>query len=115
MSRKEFETDEEPLDSLFQQYRSACPEVEPSVNFMPELWNRIHSRRTVWLRFAELGKNAVAVSAALCLLMLALNLAEPPQVATNYADALLSDDSTQQIFYSEAIPPVTGLNQTPAR
>jgi hypothetical protein len=115
MSSKNFESEEEQLDALFSRYRSVCPDVEPSANFMPELWNRIEGRRSLWFRFSQLGKNALAVSAALCLVLLALNLSEPPQVAANYADALLSDDSTQQVFYSEAIPPATptaGGNQT---
>lgn len=51
------------LDSLLLSYRDACPEVESSKNFMPELWRRIEERRRseVWLfRWA----NAFAAAAA---------------------------------------------------
>lgn len=32
------------LDALFREYRDACPAPEPSVNFMPELWQKIEAR-----------------------------------------------------------------------
>jgi len=52
------------LDRLWEAYRMATPEPEPSVNFMPELWARIEaSQRLSWveplgrlvLRFAPLA------------------------------------------------------------
>lgn len=55
--------DNSRLDSLLVSYRDACPEVEGSKNFMPELWRRIEERRRseLWLfRWA----NAFAAAAA---------------------------------------------------
>ena len=44
------------LDQLFHAYREACPDPDPSVNFMPEMWARIEAREassTVFGRFAK--------------------------------------------------------------
>ena len=106
MDEENFQAENFELDELFQQYRWACPDVEPGTLFMPVLWQKIDARRNLWFRFRQMGKNALAVSAALCLLLLAMNLAAPPQVAAGYADALLSDDSAEQVAYSEVVRPM---------
>jgi hypothetical protein len=98
--------DESRLDDLFQRYGAACPEVEPSANFMPALWNRIESRQSFWSVFERLGGLITAASAALCLLLLALTLAGPPSphtLAATYADALMADHSVENTYYAEAI------------
>jgi hypothetical protein len=33
------------LDHLFARYRTAVPDPEASVNFMPELWRKIEARQ----------------------------------------------------------------------
>ena len=33
------------LDDLFHAYREACPDPEPSVNFMPAMWAKIEARQ----------------------------------------------------------------------
>ncbi len=114
MNEEHFQAEKFELDDLFEQYRAACPEVEPGANFMPVLWQKIEGRRSLWFRFGLLGKNALAVSAALCLLLLAMNLSAPPQVAANYADALLSDDSTEQVAFNELMRPMTPDSPVPA-
>lgn len=59
---------EEKLDHVFNAYRHACPDSEPSSNFMPELWRKIEARRKTdtwvwrWL-------NVAAASAALLTLI----------------------------------------------
>ena len=95
--------DEEALDQLFERYRHACPEPEPDVNFMPQLWSRIESRHTFSFVFGRLSKTFATVSAGLCLLLAALNLMSTPQLAPSYTDALLSDSSAEQTYFTEAI------------
>ncbi len=56
MSDKQVQNEDGQLDELFQQYRWACPEVEPSAHFMPELWGKIDARRSLWFHFGKLGK-----------------------------------------------------------
>ena len=73
MSEENFQAENFELDQVFRQYRSACPDVEPGMNFMPMLWQKIEARRNLWFHFSRLGRNAIAVSAALCLVLLAMN------------------------------------------
>ena len=39
--------DDERLDALFRAYRQACPDPEPSADFMPRLWLKIEARERV--------------------------------------------------------------------
>ena len=105
MSDEKFSAEDAELDQLFQQYRSACPDLEPGANFMPALWKKIESRRNLWFHFGRLGKNALAMSGALCLVLLALNFTTSPEVITNYADAFLPDDANAQGYTSEVLRP----------
>ena len=99
--------DDSQLNKAFEQYRWACPDFEPGPNFMPQLWDKIEGKRGgLWLNFSRLGRNALAVSGALCLLLLGLNLTMPPQVGSSYTDALISAGSAEQVDFSEAIWPV---------
>ena len=43
MDQNDLETKE--LDHLFARYRTAVPDPEASVNFMPELWRKIEARQ----------------------------------------------------------------------
>ncbi|HEY7211897.1 MAG TPA: hypothetical protein VH477_16615 [Bryobacteraceae bacterium] len=97
---------ERGLDDLFERYRAACPEVEPGPNFMPSLWQKIEARQSFWSVFGRFGKRLTTASAALCLLLLALNLFFSPgalNVIPTYADALMADHSAESTDYGEAI------------
>ncbi len=56
--------DEDKLDSLWRAYRAACPDREPSANFMPGLWRRIESRRNFTFSFQRMIRGFVTVAAA---------------------------------------------------
>jgi hypothetical protein len=97
---------EAELDKLFAQYRAACPEVELNPNFMPVLWQKIEARQNFWPVFGRFGRMATTASAALCLLLLALNLLTSPSalnIIPTYADALMADHSAEKTDYGEAI------------
>ena len=97
---------ETELERLFQNYRAACPDVEPGANFMPILWQKIEARQSFWSVFGRFGKLVSTVSAALCLLLLVLNLLSSPaahSIAPTYADALMADHTAEQTDYAEAI------------
>lgn len=105
------------LNNLFQRYRAACPEVEPSANFMPGIWQRIESRHSFRLVFQQIARPLMAGSAALVLLLLLLNLVlsqhtrlTPP----SYVDALLADHSAEKTYYTEAIPGAPVASEQPA-
>jgi hypothetical protein len=103
------------LDELFQKYRAACPEVEPSADFMPKIWEKIESRRSFWFAFQGLARTAMTASTALCLVLLILNFIAVPQshLAPTYADALAADHTTEQTYYVEAIRSTADDEQAP--
>jgi len=107
--------DDARLDSLFRRYRAACPDVEPSANFIPALWQKIEARHSFWFLFGKLGRNAVTASAALCLLLLILNLASTPPLTGSYADALMTDGSAEQTYFTEAIRSAPSGDPIPQR
>lgn len=98
--------DDSGLNSLFERYRSACPEPEPTANFMPAVWRRIESRRSFRIVFQQLARPLMAGSAALVVLLLILNIvsSEPARLAApTYVDALLAEHSAEKTYYTEAI------------
>ena len=63
-------SDDSKLDQLFQTYRAACPEVEPSTNFMPNLWQRIESRHSFGFVFQNVARDHDDGLRALCACLL---------------------------------------------
>lgn len=99
--------DNSRLDHLFRRYRDACPEVEPGVDFLAGVWERIDARHGLWFAFERLGRLAMTASAAICLLLLLLNFVstrEPgPPVTPSYVDALIAEHSAEKTYYTETI------------
>ena len=94
------------LDKLFRSYREACPNIEPGTRFMPNIWQKIESRRNFYFVFERLGKTFATASAALCLLLVLLNLVSAPAVrnlAPSYTDALMADHTAEKTSYAEAL------------
>jgi len=60
---------DDELGTLFEAYRSACPDPEPSPLFMPGLWSRIESRRRSTQLFGVFAKRLLAGAAALTFAM----------------------------------------------
>lgn len=99
-------TDDSRLDEMFERYRAACPDAEPSVNFMPEIWQKIETRHSFWFLFQRLARTAATASAALCLVLLVLNFISSQQahlLAPTYVDALMADHTAEKTYYTEAI------------
>jgi hypothetical protein len=98
--------DETGFDALLGSYRCACPDVEPSANFMPGVWEKIEARRSFWFVFLRESRTALAACATLCLVLLILNFitGSPAHLtAPTYADALMAEHSAEQTYYTEAI------------
>jgi len=104
--------DEAKLDQLFQAYGAACPEVEPSANFMPQLWQRIESRHTFGFVFQHLARTTITACAALCLLLVFLNFVPPFRdrlvQAPNYTDVLMAEHNAENTDYTEGIRAAVG-------
>lgn len=94
------------LDGLLQRYRAACPEIEPSANFMPNLWARIEKRNNPVFLFQRIARPFLAAAGALCLLLGLLNALPhtgPQPAGQTYADALAADETASKIAYTEAV------------
>ena len=85
------------LDALWAEYRNACPDVEGSANFMPNLWQKIEARRlettSVFRRWA---KACVMATVALTLLIAVLipKIQSDPVYSATYVDVLDAAHST---------------------
>jgi hypothetical protein len=80
----------EKLDSLLRAYREACPDPEPSANFMLGLWRRIESRRNFTFSFQHMVRGFVTAVAAVTIAIgvyVSLPRATPASEAT-YLEAL---------------------------
>jgi hypothetical protein len=104
--------DDRRLDALLARYRAACPDPDPSVDFMPRLWARIEAPRSLSFVFQRLGRFLLTGAAAACLLMGGLNMmprhTSVSSARTGYAtyiDALSADITVERTYYSEFIPP----------
>ncbi len=94
------------LDTLLGAYRRACPDVEPTANFMPAIWQKIEARRSFWFVFQREARAVMTASAALFVLLLVLNFFSGSQshwAASTYADALMADHTAEKTYYTEAI------------
>ena len=55
---------DDKLNSLWRAYRAACPDREPSANFMPSLWRRIESRQSFTFSLQRMVRGFVTAAAA---------------------------------------------------
>jgi hypothetical protein len=89
------------LDHLFERYRTALPDPEASVNFMPDLWRKIEARQFFLVRFKKLTQVFIAAAAAICLL-LGIILQAPVSTDTqgvrgNYVDVLAEANPAENL------------------
>jgi hypothetical protein len=85
------------IRAMFASYRESLPDPEPGGDFMPQLWNRIDSRRSLTFSFGRLAKGFVSLAMASCLAMSVLFLTPVAQISpiygATYLDALAADHS----------------------
>ena len=89
------------LDHLFASYRTAVPDPDASVNFMPELWRKIEARQSFLARVKKLTQVFVAAAAAICLLLgIALQVpvsSDTAVVRSNYVDVLADANPAENL------------------
>ena len=98
--------DEARLGEFFSAYRAACPEVEPGVNFMPELWRKIEQRRSFWFVFENKARAVAAGAIALTLVLALLNFVFVPgghSTFSTYMDALMAEHTAEKTYYGEGL------------
>jgi hypothetical protein len=85
------------LDNLLHAYREACPDPEPGVNFMPQLWAKIEARENSSNLFGRMAKALVtAALAASVILGLLMSISRQTSVNYNgtYLEALTADHAS---------------------
>jgi hypothetical protein len=85
------------LSDWLQAYRSACPEPEASVNFMPAMWAKIEARQVSTNLFGRMAKAlvtaALAATVILGLMVSTFNQADASFSGT-YIEALSVDHAS---------------------
>lgn len=62
-------SDDERLDALFREFATACPDRDPSANFMPRLWQQIEARQTYTFSFRRMANALVTAAVALSIVL----------------------------------------------
>ena len=86
------------LDELFRAYREACPDPEPSINFMPEMWTKIEAREVSTNWFGRMAKGLVTAAVALSVIL--GMLASTPNQAVEYFNATFVEALAAEHFAS---------------
>jgi hypothetical protein len=101
MDQRNSELETRELDRLFAEYRSAVPNPEASVSFMPELWRKIEARQVFLARVKKLTQVFVAAAAAICMFLgIALQvpfITEGQDLRGNYVDVLADANPAENL------------------
>jgi len=91
MERMDDNSMDAKLDALWSEYRSAVPDPDASVNFMPNLWQKIEARRiestSVFRRMAQACVMG-AVALTLVIVVLIPRIQREPVYTATYVDVL---------------------------
>ena len=89
------------LNAMFAEYRMACPDPEPSADFMPGMWKRIEARRNQTVSvFRHWAQACVVATVALTLLIgvvLIPKFQENATSSSSYLEALSAEHSSDYI------------------
>ncbi len=98
-------SDETRLDTLFAAYRDACPDPEPSANFMPQLWQKIEAREQTSTIFGRLARKLVTAALALSVVLgLAVSLSSMAALPSeSYVEVLAEDQARESLDYFEPV------------
>ncbi len=96
---------ESQFSTLFADYRNAVPDLEPSVNFMPELWARIDARRSFSFSLRRLAQGIITAAAAITLVMGVYLTRVDQSVFYNntYLELLAADQSHENLADAEIV------------
>ena len=89
------------LNAMFAEYRAACPDPEPSADFMPSMWKRIEARRvatvSVFRHWAQVCVMATVALTVLIGVVLIPRFQNDPAAGSSYVEALMSEHSSDYI------------------
>jgi hypothetical protein len=115
MSPQAHDPREERLDALFQAYRVACEPRETSVNFMPELWQKIEKTQNATFIFRRIARGFATVAVALAMVLGVIGFVSShqqpsPVFHASYVDALAAhNDALDARSSSESVEYVLDL------
>ena len=96
------------LAELFRAYRAACPNPEPSANFMPTMWARIEAREISTSWFGRVAKTLVTAALAASVILGMMNSSMSQSSAffnATFVEALRADHtSTLEPLHLDRIP-----------
>ena len=82
-------SDDERLDALFRAFAKACPDRDPSANFMPNLWQRIEARQNNAFSFRRMANALVTAAVALSIALgVYMSIPGPNNYSQSYIEAL---------------------------
>jgi hypothetical protein len=100
MDRMEQKLDAQ-LNAMFAEYRTACPDPEPSADFMPAMWKRIEARRlatvSVFRHWAQACVMATVALTVLIGVVLIPRLQNNAAYNSSYLEALVAEHSSDYI------------------
>jgi hypothetical protein len=100
-------TDDQRLDALLGVYRDAFPDLEPSPNFMPLLWQNIEARERKSTVFGRLARNVMTAALTLStLLAIAASISSSrtaPLPSESYVEVLAEDHARKNLDYFEPV------------
>jgi hypothetical protein len=85
------------LERLFAAYREACPDPEPGGNFMPQLWQKIESRRAFSYSLKRLARGIITAAAVASLAMAVLLAVPQHRTPPTYLELLAAGQSRNNI------------------
>jgi hypothetical protein len=88
------------LNAMFAEYRMACPDPEPSADFMPGMWKRIEARRVATVSvFKHWAQICVMATVALTLLIGAVLIPrlQENSGSSSYLEALSAEHSADYV------------------
>ncbi len=100
------------LDSLFNAYRDALPDPEPTASFTPGVWKKIDARRSPLRLLRRMTEALVVLSTAVAALIgvfLIPQIQRSPVYQATYVDVLASEQSTEVMAYA-----TVGRDEPPA-
>jgi hypothetical protein len=103
MNQENLPTADQKLDRLFASYREACPDAEPSANFMPGVWARIDARRGWTWHARRYAQRIAMAAAAACALIAGVQLGSglraDPLISQSYVDILQDHAAPEDYAY----------------
>jgi len=104
-------SEEEKLNALFQAYKAACPDRDPSANFMPMLWQRIEARQSYSFSFLRMASGfvtaALALSIALGVYMSIPRSNTSSYYSQSYVEAVADANSSDLVYPVRLDPPAS--------